>query len=75
MNYLGVKPAYGADYTSIKAVKTAVAEGRDFIVTDMSSPWHGKPGNLQNFREDGVTHLQVRYGKGLKITVVELAKL
>lgn len=75
MSYLGVKPAYGTDYKSIAAVKAAVAEGKDFTITDMFSPWCGRPGNLEDFRKEGVTHLQVRYGNGRKVTVVELAKL
>lgn len=39
---LTVVPAYGRDYKSAKEVKTAWAEGKDFLICDFFSPFDGK---------------------------------
>lgn len=57
--YLGVKPAYGRDFKSQKAVREAYAVGLDFQVTDFTSPDYGRYVN-KNDHPAGVT-LQVRY--------------
>jgi len=38
---LKVIPAYGRDYKSSKAARAAWADGKDFQIADMSSPWDG----------------------------------
>ena len=61
---LAVIPAYGRDYRSKRAVLEAIASGQDFLVSDMSSRWDGKPANLESFRQAELDTVQVRY-KGL----------
>lgn len=76
IKYLIVKPAYGRELRSVAEVKAALKEPQDFVVTDMSSPWNTKPGNITDFLNDDVTHLQVRYGKDLtRVTVVDIRKI
>ena len=41
-------PAYGRDYKTAKAAKDAWADGVDFIIADMSSPWNGKPTSIRD---------------------------
>ena len=75
MSSLSVVPAYGRDYKSKAAVMEALTTGQDFKISDMSSRWDGKPGNLEDFKREGVTRLTVRYGNLLKVMVVDVTKL
>jgi hypothetical protein len=36
--FIGVAPAYGRDYKSMKEVKAAWEAGKDFLITDMVHP-------------------------------------
>jgi len=53
----------------------ALKSNEDFKISDMSSQWDGKPGNLTDFKREGITSLTVRYGKLMKVTVVDITKL
>jgi len=75
MSSLSVVPAYGRDYKSKAAVIEALKSNEDFKISDMSSQWDGKPGNLTDFKREGITSLTVRYGKLMKVTVVDVTKL
>ena len=47
-------PAYGKDYKSAKAAIAAYNEGADFILADITSPWHGKPCSARDFPSERV---------------------
>ena len=69
---LSVVPAYGRDYKSKAAIKADIDAGKDFLVSDFSSPYDGKPANLESCRDAGVTVLNVRYCGLRKIAVFNL---
>jgi hypothetical protein len=69
---LQVVPAYGRDYKSKKAVVEDWNAGKDFVIADMSSQWDTKPVNRQDAVGAGVTDLQVRYSRLMKIAVLKL---
>ncbi len=41
-------PAYGRDYKTAKAAKADWKAGKDFIIQDFTSPWDGKPCNIDS---------------------------
>lgn len=57
-------PAYGRDYQSRIAVLADLKTGKDFVIADVSSPYDGKPVNLQALKGRTVT---VRYSKLRKV--------
>ena len=65
-------PAYGRDYKSKKAVLADLKSDKDFLLSDLSSRWDGKPINLSQLVEAGYTVVNVRYGKLRKIAVFTL---
>ena len=65
-------PAYGRDYKSKKAVEADFAADKDFILADVTSRWNGMPINRSQIVEDGITTVNIRYGKLRKITVVSV---
>lgn len=62
-------PAYGRDYVSAKAAKEAFLSGKDWILNDISSPWDGKPCNIDDMPSG--TKVNLRYAKLRKITTVK----
>lgn len=62
-------PAYGREYKTAKAVKEDWANGKDFLVADMFSPYDGKPANRESFPSG--TKVQIRFDKVRKVTVVQ----
>ena len=42
------------DYKSAKAAIAAYNEGADFILADITSPWHGKPCSARDFPSERV---------------------
>jgi hypothetical protein len=69
---LQVIPAYGRDYKSKKAIIADWNAGKDFVIADMSSQWDTKPVNRQDAVGAGITDLQVRYSRQMKVTVLKL---
>jgi len=65
-------PAYGRDYKSKKEVQADLDAGKDFLVSDMFSPWDGKPVNKAQLLEQGLTSVMVRYKR---LTSVQSFKL
>jgi len=53
-------PAYGRDYTSAKAAKADYLAGKDFILNDIMSCYHGKPCSARDFLGQMVN---IRYHK------------
>jgi hypothetical protein len=44
-----VIPAYGRDYTSLKEAKKDWEDGKDFMISDVSSKWDGTYCSVRNF--------------------------
>ena len=65
-----VVPNYGRDYKSIKEVKAAWAEGKDFRVADFFSDQDGRAINREDARNAELI-VSVRYAKLTKIVQVE----
>lgn len=65
---MNVKPAYGRDYKSRKAVQADWDNNLDFIITDIASRWCGSYVNKEQVPNEPVT---VRYSKLTKICKVQ----
>lgn len=65
-------PAYSRDYKNVSEVTAAFHGGLNFILNDMSSPWDGKPFNVENARELGLSHVRIRYGQLKKVAGVRV---
>ena len=74
MQTLELVPAYGRDYKSGLAARIDLAAGKDFILRDAFSRWHGKPVNLAQLRESGVTAVTVRYAGMRKSVRIDISK-
>lgn len=73
MKRLNVIPSYGREYKSKAEVVADLEAEKDFTVADMSSRWDGMQCNRTDLRNEGVTDLQVRYGKNLaRVCVIKL---
>jgi len=68
-------PAYGRDYKSKKQIQADLEANKDFIIADMSSPYNGKPVNLEQLQQTGERTINVRYKQLTQVTVFEIAKL
>jgi hypothetical protein len=68
-------PLPGRDYPSELRVFEHLKEGRDFIVADMSSPWDGKPCNIEALKLAGVMHARVRYDRLRKVTTINILEI
>ena len=72
---LNAVPAYGRVYNSKGAVWSDWTAGKDFIVSDISNRWDGKPFNKQDAATAGIACVMVRYGKRLeKVCSLNLVK-
>lgn len=71
--YLTLTPAYGRDYKSKAQIEADWNAGKDFIVTDISSRWDGKPINKEDALRDGIHVVNVRYQKNRKVHVMKFA--
>lgn len=69
--YLTVVPAYGRDYTSAKAVRSAWAEGKDFLISDRHNPHDGQ--YVNNAQTGGLT-VNVRYNGKRDVCVITPGK-
>lgn len=67
--YLTLVPAYGRDYKSAKAVKADWAEGKDFIIQDMSSPHDGR--YINNADAKGLT-VGIRYKRLTEVCFIKV---
>ena len=72
MSHITVTPAYGRDYTSATKAKLDWEAGQDFILRDVTSPWDGKPINLEDARTAGFQEVNIRYRGLTKLVVVRL---
>ena len=68
-------PNHGWDYLSAERVLEHLKEGRDFIVSDCSSPWDGKPCNLPDLKRAGVMHARIRYDRLRKFTLINISEI
>ena len=67
-----VVPAYGRDYASKRAIEDDWRAGKNFILTDISHPYDGKPVNREDARRAGETQVQVRYGRLRRVCVIDV---
>lgn len=56
-------PAYGRDYRNKASIQADLDGNKDFILSDMTSPWDGKPINRQDLVTEGIRSVRVRYAK------------
>ncbi len=63
-----VIPAYGRDYKSKKAVLESLAQGHDFLISNIMSKWDNKPMSIRDTK--GMDTMQVRYGKLRKVAML-----
>jgi hypothetical protein len=74
MTSITLVPYLNRDYGSAVAVRLALANGSDFRVADMSSPWDGKPANIHSLRDANIVFVKVRYNKLRSTTVIDLTR-
>jgi hypothetical protein len=67
-----LSPCYGREYTSAKAVKADWSSGKDFTIEDFSSPWCGKPINLEDAKAAGIGSVNIRFAKMTKVVVIKV---
>ena len=71
-NYGDLLPAYGRDYKTAKEAKEAFLAGKDWIISSIMHPYSGKPVNLPQIKEDGVTSVMLRFCGQRKVTNVKI---
>ena len=69
---IGLVPAYGRDYKNVKTLKQDFFDGKDFIISDVTHRYYGKPASIQELKADKYKHVQIRYSKLAKVAVFEL---
>ena len=70
---LNLIPAYGRDYKSKKMVIESFVNNMDFIISDFSSRWNGKPVNISQLI--GIKKMvQIRYSNLRKVVVLYIPK-
>ena len=67
-------PAYGRDYTNKRDLLADWNADKDFIVTDLFSPWDGKPINRQDIANTAETEVTIRYHRLERVAVVQIAQ-
>lgn len=72
MSHITVSPAFGRDFKSGKDAKAAWESGKDFILHDFSSPWDGKPINLEDAKKAGFGEVNIRFARMTKVVVVKV---
>jgi len=72
MKRVTVSPAFGRDYKSKAAAEADFNENKDFIIESFMDPYCGKPANKSDLKGAGYTHVELRYAKLTKLTIVEL---
>ena len=65
-------PAYGRDYKSTKEAKADYFAGKDFILNDVSSPYHGKYCSCRDFVGEQIT---LRYHRLSRMTTAIFTEL
>lgn len=64
MKSIILTPAYGRDYRSAKEVMLDFDKGKDFFLTDRTSPWNGKPINKPQIEKG--TEIKFRFHRQTK---------
>lgn len=72
MAHITVTPAYGRDYTSPAKAQADWEAGLDFILRDITSPWDGRPINLEDARGAGFEEVNIRFNQLTQVVVVRL---
>ena len=62
-------PAYGRDYKSARDVKSDFDAGKDFIISDFSHPYDGKPASKRDLAHGTVN---IRYSKLTRVCAVKV---
>ena len=60
-------PAYGRDYKTAKEAMDAFDAGKDFVLNDATSRWHGKPCSKRDFPEGADMKLRYNGNKSLVV--------
>lgn len=66
-----VVPAYGRDYKSAKAACKDWNDGKDFIIADIVSPWHGRYVNRIQVPGERIV---IRFSRLRRLAIVEPTK-
>ena len=67
---MNLKPAYGRDYTSAKAVKDDWDANKDFVIVDIVG---GNAGRMINKEQAPVGSYSIRYKKLTQVCVIKKA--
>ena len=70
--YVNVRPAYGRDYRSKKALLSDWDEGKDFIITNITHRDCGRYVNVTDLKREGHVIVNARYDKLRKVCVIEV---
>ena len=70
---LTLVPTNGEDFTSKATILTALIMGTDFKIMDMSSPWDGKPANLESLQDAGEKTLKIRFRNHTKVAMIDIS--
>lgn len=66
-----IKAAFGVLLNSKKAVREHLEANKDFVILDVFSSNPGSYINISDMRYNGITQVQIRYGKGDRKVMVE----
>jgi hypothetical protein len=73
--YLVAVPAYGRDYQNKKDLLKDWNDGKDFLIDTFNHMYDGKYFNKaqsDEMRNDGVSHVTIRYKQNRMIVVIKL---
>jgi hypothetical protein len=73
MTYAILTPAYGRDYANKQVAIGDLRKGWDFI--SQTGAYAGKPVNLIQLMDAGITEVKIRYNGLRKVAVVKLGEL
>ena len=65
-------PAYGRDYKSKAAVLKDFNDNKDFVIASINNPYCGKYATRADLTVGGVKQVSIRYGKLMKVVLVDL---
>lgn len=64
-------PAYGRDYRNEADVAKAWNSGKDFLISDTSSPWNNAYINNEDAKTFNVKKVRIRYNKLQDVVILD----
>ena len=70
---LTLVPAFGRDYSSKKALLEDWKQNKDFLVSDISCKWDGKPANKADIESCGeYSQVKIRFKKLADFVIIKV---